>query len=64
MKQGRASKDNSDGRKLDIPRAKAVSPFAVSDMGMAAAYPKPDLYKGRGYMAPAGKTQRVGVGGG
>jgi hypothetical protein len=60
MKQGRASSNNMDGRKVE-PSARAVSPSAVSQMGSAMGnmiggkrVTSSMLYAGKGYEAPKG----------
>lgn len=56
MKQG-TGKSSISGRKVE-PTAKAVSPKAVSELGIHQVRTKSEpLYQGRGYEAPmAGQT--------
>jgi hypothetical protein len=58
MKQGRADRSGSAGRKVE-PNPKAVSPCAVSELGSALGNVKggrlitsEPLYEGKGYKAP------------
>ena len=75
MRQGRASRDNNDGRKVE-PNSRAISPAAVSQIGTMLGNhatesgrnlrgaSKP-LYAGRGYdyKAPAYVNKEVYKGG-
>jgi hypothetical protein len=44
------------------PRSRAISPGAVSKLGMATAEPKPKLDAGRGYSTPKGPSSNMGQG--
>ena len=68
MKQGRASRDVSEGGKRE-PKAYAVSPAAVGELGMAMGnlagkrYSAPQLFQGNGYQAPSTKSMATSKGG-
>lgn len=61
MKQGQASSNVSDPKMEPKPRAVDVD--AVSVIGQAVSYVKPDLYDGRGYLAPKNASQTSHKGG-
>lgn len=50
MKQGRASYTVAD--KKTEPKAHAVSPGAVDQLGQATSFKKQNVYEGRGLEAP------------
>jgi hypothetical protein len=68
MKQGRASRDVSEGGKRE-PKAYAVSPSAANQQGMAMGnlagkrFSAPQLYQGNGYQAPPTKSMATTKGG-
>ena len=62
MKQGTASRSGPGDQKVE-PKANAQDVRAVSAIGQAVAYIKPDLKDGRGYMAPAPKSETSHKGG-
>lgn len=56
MKQGRASVDNNDGRKVE-PTPHAVTPARTNQWGESVAYQKDPNYVGRGFSAPKNVDQ-------
>ena len=73
MRQGRASKDNNDGRKVE-PIAKGVSPAGVSqigsslgnhgtEMGRILHGASEPMYEGRGFNAPRDRKVQIFNGG-
>lgn len=55
MKQGRASHIVSEGK--TEPKAHAVSPAGVDQLGQATSFKKETVYEGRGLEAPMKGTQ-------
>lgn len=72
MRQGRASRDNNDGRKVE-PRPRAIVPAGVAEIGIAqgnhvtdhgsTGYGGVNMYGGRGFKSPRDRSVEIHRGG-